>query len=235
VNPAGAGFRATPSGAATRGPRRPWSYALPVLGLVVVVVALLSSSVGSTSASLVDTSKSSVAGGADTVTRYLHVYSQSTDPDGLTGYYSRQGATPAQPAATGSDFTLSANLGGVGLPDNLTATSVFTVAVVSPLPRSLANVTVAATLVADAGTGLQPLRKVSITDIDGTSGSASRVLTAGQKVQFTVGIHANGSYPADTQLIPHVLITVTYSGFSTTYYQYDVPVKVYTGTGAGPN
>ena len=50
---------------------------------------------------------------ADSPDNYLRLYSQSTDPAGLTGYAVKRLSTPAVPAATGADATLAVSLGGL--------------------------------------------------------------------------------------------------------------------------
>ena len=49
---------------------------------------------------------------ADSPANYLRLYSQSTDPAGLTGYAIKRTPAPLVPAATGADATLAVALGG---------------------------------------------------------------------------------------------------------------------------
>jgi hypothetical protein len=99
---------------------------------------------------------------------------------------------------------------------------------------AITQVTVTATLLADPATGFQPIDSVGFA-IAGNSARTTPV-TLGKNVKYQLNLHLQmtGSQNG-TQYAPKVLITVTYSGFTTTYYQYKVPVKIYAGSGAGPN
>ena len=65
---------------------------------------------------------------------YLRLYSQSTDPAGLTGYAIKKQLEPAVPAATGANVTLAVALGGYKNQNTTTITRVFTLQALSPLP-----------------------------------------------------------------------------------------------------
>lgn len=56
-------------------------------------------------------------------------------------------------------------------------------------------------------------------------------LGAGLKRQANVRLRLNSpSTPLGTVLRPHVLVTVTYSGSAASYYVYDIPLQVTTGS-----
>jgi hypothetical protein len=209
----------------------------------IIVLAIGLGAVFFSGAAFTDSSISTVNGGGDSLTRYLALYSQSTDPNGNTNYATRRGSVPLVQAATGQDSDvatdLAVNLGGQGRTNGRAIQRMFTLLVEpAPLPRGLTSITVAATLVPDAG-GLQPLTAPLIANLNHTGGAATRNNVApNTQLEFncTVRTRRQDGFATNTQYTAHVLITVTYNGFTgSTYYQYDVPVKVYTGAGAGPN
>ena len=79
---------------------------------------------------------------ADDASNYLRLYSQSTDPSGLTGYALKRNATPAVPAATGAGATLQVRLGGYKNMAATTVSRVFTLQAQSPLPAGVTSLTV---------------------------------------------------------------------------------------------
>jgi hypothetical protein len=200
------------------------------LWIAALAIIALSLAVGVTRmsrASFSDSSQSTVNGAADTIGNYLHLYSQSTDPVPPAVTYETQQGT-ATPAATGMDGTLAVNLGHVGKKSKMTVAPVFTFVPVSPLPRTLGSVTVTLALVADPS-GWQPLQGAVITNLNGSGALNPRTITPGQKLAFQVQVKITPPFPDDVWLTPHLRVTVTYAGFATTYYQYDVPITMYTG------
>jgi hypothetical protein len=164
---------------------------------------------------------------------YVRLYSQGSDPDGLTGYATRNGSAPVTPAASGVDRSLTAHLGGYDNVNNTDVFRVFTVKAATSLP--VASVTVALTPVADAATGGQPISQVYFSTVGSTANAGvSATLTAGQKRQVNVRVRTR-TLTANTLYAPAVRVTVTYPGFTGTFFSYDVITKVYDGPGAGPS
>jgi hypothetical protein len=208
---------------------RTWFLVLLVVPAALAVLL----SVHASGASFTRASDSTISVTTATTNGWLHLYSESTDPDGLTGYYIRNASSPAAPAATGVDRTLAVNLGGqIG---KQTRFRVLTIKTPSTFPDgTVTQVTVTASLQADPATGFQPMDKAGFDTIGQTSQTSVVTLAADTKYQLNVHLQMSGSQ-SGTQYVPRVLITVTYTGFTTTYYQYSVPVKIYAGNGAGPN
>ena len=71
---------------------------------------------------------------ADSPRNYVRLYSQSTDPAGLTGYAVKKNSSPSVPAATGTDDTLKVALGGYKNQSALVISRVLTLQALSPLP-----------------------------------------------------------------------------------------------------
>jgi hypothetical protein len=174
---------------------------------------------------------------ADSPANYLRLFSQSTDPAGLTGYGTKRLSSPVVPAATGVDATLQANLGGYKNQGATTVTRVLTLQALNPLPAGVASLTVTPTLAADPATGKQPLTAVSISNLDGSGSGPGATLTAGAKRQLnlTVRTQPNSQFPGNNMLhTPTVTLLITYPGYSGSFLNYTVPVSVWDGNGAGP-
>ena len=174
---------------------------------------------------------------ADKPSNYLQLYSQATDPSGLTGYALKRNATPAVPAATGASATLQVRLGGYKNQSATTVSRAFTLQALSPLPAGVSSVTVTPSLAADPVTGKQPLTAVSISATNGTGSAPTATLTAGAKrqVNITVRTQPNSAFPGNNVLhTPRLTLLITYPGYSGSFLNYSIPVSVWDGNGAGP-
>jgi hypothetical protein len=171
---------------------------------------------------------------ADSPANYLRLYSQSTDPAGLTGYATKRNSNPAVPAATGADLGLGVALGGVKNVNGLAITRVFTLQARSPLPAGASPLTVTASIAPDPLTGRQPLSLVSFSNLNGTSPSVTTTLTAGVKKQVNMTV-VTRSFPGNNRLYTATLtLRVTHPGYSGTFLSYVIPVTVWDGNGSGP-
>jgi hypothetical protein len=191
--------------------------AASLLGLVVGLLLVPASGAVFTSSC-----DSLVGATADCVQNWLHLYSQATDPNGLTGYYLENGTT--NPAATGADNTLSVRLGTVSVTTTVTANRVLTLATVSVLPIG-SSVTVTATLQSDPNSGIQPITAFGFAPIGNTGTSSSVTLSAGAKYQANLKFRVSGMSRGQT-CYPKVVITLKYSGLTATFYQYVVTLSV---------
>jgi hypothetical protein len=169
---------------------------------------------------------------ADSVTGFLRLYSQSTDPDGLTGYAIRRLSNPPVPAATGSDLTLVANMGG--FPDQnkkYAFPRTFTLKAPGVLPYGVTQITVTVAFFPDPVTGEQPLQDVNLAPLGNNGGNGTIVLAAGQKVQGNVTVGAHKRFQLGATYTADIRLTVTYTGGPAGYYVYDIPC-VMTDAGA---
>lgn len=203
--------------------------------LLAVAVALGAIAVPASGANFNSRSTTKVAASADATANYLRLWSQGTDPAGLTGYATKTDSSPAVPAATGSDVALKVAAGGHKNDPGTTLNRVLTVQAVNPLPTGVGSITVSASLIADPG-GRQPIAGYSLSPTSGTPASPSVSLTAGQKAQLNLTFRLkNTIFPGNNVLYtPIVLITVTHAGYSGNFLSYRVPVGVWDGNGAGP-
>jgi hypothetical protein len=162
---------------------------------------------------------------ADAASNYLHLYSQTTDPAGLTGYAVKQGSSPSVLAATGSDLGLALQLGGwknVG-----TMNRVLTLQASATLPA--ASITVTTTV---PPVPAQPVSAATIAAVGSLGGTTSVTLTPGAKRQLNVTLAKlpgnNALYRGTIQLI------VTWTGYTGTFLTYSVPFTIWDGNGGGP-
>lgn len=170
---------------------------------------------------------------ADDPVRYLHGYSQSTDPTGLTAYATRSGSSPVVPAAAGTDRTLDVDLGKYKNSNDTTITRVLVVAAPNPLPTGLTSVTVRVALAADQPSGLQPVVGTTFAAANGTgtcSGS-SVSLTAGQRCQLnlTINTRVNQGFSNNSSYTPTLYLIANFTGYTgSSFLDYAVPVTVST-------
>ena len=202
--------------------------ALAVLGLAAAVTSFAGASF---------TAQSTNAGNAlsaDTTSNYLGIYSQVGNPGGLTGYAVRKGMSPSTPAASGTNDDLAVNLGGYNDVNATNANRVLTLTTPAALPSGVTSVTVALSVVADPTTGIQPISDYNIATTSNSSPAKTVTLGAGTTRQVNLAIKTKG-LTGNLQYVPQLVVQVTFNGYSGGFLSYVVPVKVYDGTGAGPN
>ena len=169
---------------------------------------------------------------ADSPGRYLHGYSQATDPTGLTPYAAVSGS-PAVPAATGVDSTLSVNLGSYKNVATATITRVLVVAAPNPLPSGITAVTVRIALAADPTSGLQPITATTFAAANGTgtcSGSTVS-LAAGNRCQLnlTITTRVNQGFSNNSSYTPVLYLIANFTGYTgSSFLDYPVPVAIST-------
>lgn len=171
---------------------------------------------------------------ADGPDNYLRLYSQATDPAGLTGYAVKRGSSPVVPAATGASDTLAVALGAWKNENGTTLARVLTLQALSPLPAGASPLTVTAALSADPVSGRQPLSQLTFSDTSGANAAATATLVAGAKKQLNLRVVTKGFPGNNTLLRPTITLTVTYPGYSGTFLSYAIPVGVWDGNGSGP-
>jgi hypothetical protein len=199
-----------------------------VLLLALALAALAAGAIGFSRASFTTTSQTQIGASADHVHNWLHLYSQSTDPAGLTGYKTQRVQTGVGPlVATGADETLSLAMGGIrGNNTSYSFNRSFTIQTPATFPNAtITQATITATYVVDSATGKQPLRDVRFAS--GTGGNNPVTLARNTKYQANVRMRASGTgWVVGTIYRPHLIITVTYTGGPTGYYVYDIPLAV---------
>lgn len=174
---------------------------------------------------------------ADSPAAYFHVYSQSTDPGGVTGYATRRGSSPAVLAGTGVDDTAAAHMGGWR---NQTATyvdRVLTIKAPAAFPAGVTQLTLHGLRGVDPATGEQPITAGRFQRMDDTGGGATITLSPGEQVELDLEVTMRPpDFPTTgtgLTYTPTVTVWATWTGYTDDFYAYIVPVKVFNGTGAG--
>ncbi len=196
---------------------------LLILGvaLVLAACAVTGGVVATSSATYTAASSSTASASVAGVSDFLHLYSQtSPDPEGLTGYYNQAGVVPTTLAATGTDRTLTVNLGKQPNTNTVEA-RVFTIKAASPLPSGVTSITVA---ISDTNDPSNVINSSGFATVPGTTRTTSVTLTAGQKMQCN--LRTNVPKPSGTVYTPSLVIKVTYSGYTGAMFTYTVPVTV---------
>jgi hypothetical protein len=204
--------------------------------LVVLLALIAVVSAPSSGADFNDTSRNTASIATDNSANYLRLWSQGTDPAGLTGYATKKGSIPLVPAATGADNGLAVALGAYKNENGATLTRVLTLQALDPLPAGVTSLTVSGSRDADAASGLQPLTGLSFSPLGGAPTSSTVTLTPGQKVQLNLSVSTKSNvFPGNNTLYrPTVNLTVRYPGYAGDFLTYAVPVSVWDGNGAGP-
>ena len=200
-----------------------------LLGATVALVASVPSS-GADFTALSSNPGNTVT--ADSPGRYLHGYSQATDPTGLTPFAAVSGS-PAVPAATGTDSTLSVNLGSYKNVTTATITRVLVVAAPNPLPSGITAVTVRIALAVDPASGLQPITATAFAAANGTgtcSGSTVS-LAAGNRCQLnlTITTRVAQGFANNSSYTPVLYLIANFTGYTgSSFLDYPVPVAIST-------
>jgi hypothetical protein len=210
--------------------RRVWIAAS--LGLLVVAAALVVSLGGTAAsgASYTTTSQSTVTASADRASNWLHVYSQTTDPDVQTGYARRRGVNGVwgPPAATGQDEGIVVDMGD--FPDKKITVDfirVFSIKTPAVFPDpAVTQITVTLSELPDPTSGEDLIVGPELTPFGQTTGAVQTVvLAANRKYQFNVGIRARKRFELGRSYYPRVVLTLTVAGISN-YYRYEIPLEV---------
>jgi hypothetical protein len=190
-----------------------------LLGLATLAVAVVGTATDVSQASFTTSSQSTVTARAESISAWIRLWSQSTDPSGLTGYATRRVQSGVAPlCATGADEALTCTMGGIRTNTTYTFNRTFTLEGVIPFPDpSITTVTIQYTLIADGSTGLQPISGVTFTSVNGST----------RKFGVNVTLRTTGSgWVTNRTYTPKIRLTMTYTGSPASYFVYEVPVSV---------
>jgi hypothetical protein len=205
---------------------------LIALGLLALAaLAALGAGVARTrtsTAAFTTTSSSRLEATADHVHRWLNLYSSATDPQSEIGYADQVG-NPA-PAATGQDedLVVDFDIPGGG---NYTHSRVCKVRTADAYPETgVSAVTVTVTIAPDPATGLQPVSKYGV-DAWGAAPTYTKTIAGwgvGTRRQLNLQTKFPGKkYTPGTTYEPTVIVTLTFTGLTTAYYQYSIPIRIH--------
>lgn len=213
--------------------RRVWIPALFALLALAAALAVVAIRTQASGASFSTASDSAVTASADSESSWVRVYSRATDPDAgdLAGYANQYNVTPATPCATGQDDAVGITMGR--FPTWTSATYQFTRVITLKTPPAfvdpaISQITVTTSLVADSGSGRQPLANALLTPVGGAGGSTSVNLAPNRKVQLNLQVTTTWWWVLlyGTTYRPHVRLIVSFPGAPAGYYVYDYPVLV---------
>lgn len=209
-------------------PRNPFHLGdTPGLILLVALSALIGARLLSEGSAASFTSHSANTANhvaAADVASWLTLDSQASRPAGCSHYAQQAQSSPSLPAASGLSDSLAVNLGTV-TNQKLTFVCVFSKSTPASFPESLSNVSVTLSATADQSTGIQPLSDYYFADdADNYLGRSTNEPpgTTGHVDVVVNTRHLSGTY------IPHLIISVTYAGFSGGFLSYQIPVTVAT-------
>jgi hypothetical protein len=198
--------------------------------IAVAAVAAAASHTRSSSATFTTSSDCSITASVDTAGNWLHVYSESTDPQLETGYARRRlvGGGEGDPAAAGQDADLSVDLGD--FPDKNTMFSfdrVFSILTPDAFPDgSVSQIAVTLALLPDPTTGDLPLQNGTLTPFGSTSrGSTTVTLGPATKYQFNVRVKVRKKFELGQTYFPRVRLSLTVSGVAGAF-TYEFPLGV---------
>ena len=211
--------------------RRVWIAA--TLGLLVLAAALVASLGGTAAsgASYTTTSQSTVTASADRASNWLHVYSQTTDPDGQTGYARRRGVNGVWglPAATGQDEGIVVDMGD--FPDKKITVDfirVFSIKTPAVFPDpAVTQITVTLSELPDPTSGEDLIVESRAHAVRADHrGRPDRGAGGEPQVPAQCGHPGAQALSARPQLLsPRVVLTLTVAGISN-YYRYEIPLEV---------
>jgi hypothetical protein len=137
------------------------------------------------------------------------------------------------PAATGTDSTLSVNLGNYKNIITATITRVLVVAAPSSLPSGITAVTVRVALAADPASGLQPITATTFAAANGTGTCSGSTVTlaAGNRCQvnLTITTRVNQGFTNNSSYTPVLYLIANFTGYTGSSCLDDgVPVTIST-------
>lgn len=208
---------------------------------LLVLAAILAASLfaSASDARMNATTKNTGTIGADAPDAYFHVYSQSTDPGGVTGYATRRGSSPAVLAGTGADATAAVHMGGWRNQNATYVDRVLTIKAPATFPAGVSQLTLHGLRSVDPATGEQPITAGRFQRMNDTGGGATITLSPGEQVELDLEVTMRPpDFPpsgpgSGLTYTPTVTIWGTWPGYSDDFFSYIVPVKVFNGTGPG--
>ena len=201
-----------------------------VLATLAVLAVAATAALAASRASYTTGSQSIITASAESISDWLSVYSQGTDPDTLGGYAHQQNLALQPLIATGQNTGLVLNWGSY--PD-LNKTFTFSRVLTFKTPATafpdpaVTQVNVTVTLLPDAS-GTQPLRNAYVDLASGTGFTNSVTMGLNQKAQLDISLRTKKNpWDAGDTFRPHIVLTLTYAGGPATYYVYDFTTLLY--------
>jgi hypothetical protein len=199
------------------------------IALAAATLALCAGAVGFSGAYFQDTDTSPQPVSADAPARWLHLYSQESDPLQRTGFAPAENDASA-PAATGTDERLEVDLGHRVAQGGWTKVErAFVIAAPSALPGGATSVKVAAGIVNEPA-GDRPLHELKLRPVGANPPDPHGTVTLSAGDQRQVDFKVNSAPPGPaTTLTSLIRLRLEFPDGST--MRYDVPVELCTAIG----
>ncbi len=166
----------------------------------------------------------------DTVSNWLHVYSEGKDPQGDTGYARRRevGGAEGPPAATGADGSLVVDLGD--FPDKnkrYDFVRVFSLRTPDSFPdATISQIRVTVSVLPDPETGDNILQGAELTPFGSTAGAVqTATLGPGIKYQFNVTVRQRKKFTLGQTYFPLVRLSLNVGGVADAF-AWEFPLEV---------
>ena len=205
---------------------------LALVALVLVASALAghAASTRPSAATFTTSSQSDVTASVDTVSNWLHIYSEGTDPAHATGYARMRLANGAAGpvAATGQDKAIAVDLGD--FPDKKTLgrfDRTFSIQTPTSFPDpAVTQITVVLSLLPDPASGETILTGQDLSPFGTTAGPVQTVtLGVNRKYQLNVDVQMRKRFQLGRTYYPRVVLSLTIDGVANAF-QYVIPVQV---------
>jgi|tagenome__1003787_1003787.scaffolds.fasta_scaffold20975821_5 hypothetical protein len=200
----------------------------PFVIAVVTLVAASTFAVGFSGAFFQDTDTTPQTVTADHPNHWLHLYSQSSDPQSRTGYAPKADST--DPAAIGTSAALTVDAGHRSVAGPWPAFDrAFVLSMPATLPNGATSVQVTATLANPDTHPTQPLQNLTLSALDGSATPNPETLHPGDERQVNFHVDTTGLGVA---ALYHAFIVIRLDFSDGSFLHYRVPVDVCTAVGA---
>ncbi len=204
--------------------------ALAVLALIAAALAGLTARTRPSGATFTTSSQSDVTASVDTVSNWLHLYSEFWDPQGDAGYARRRevGGADGLPAASGVDDSLVVDLGD--FPDKnkrYDFVRVFSLRTPDSFPDpAISQISVTVSVLPDPATGDKILQKAELTPFDSTAKAVqTATLGPGVKYQFNVTVWQRKKFTLGQTYFPLVRLSLNVGGVADAF-AWEIPLEV---------
>ena len=210
--------------------------ALAALVLITGALAGFAAQTRRSAATFTTSSQSDVTASVDTVSNWLHVYSEESDPLGETGYARRRevGGADGLPAASRADDSLVVDLGD--FPDKnkrYDFVRVFSLQTPSSFPdAAISQISVTVSVLPDPAKDDNILQGAELMPFGGTTGAVqTAILGPGVKYQFNVTVRQRKKFTLGQTYFPLVRLSLNVGGIADAF-SWEFPLEV---TDAGGN
>lgn len=198
--------------------------------LLVVALAGFAAHTRASGATFTTSSQSDVTASVDTVSNWLHIYSQSTDPAHMSGYALRREIDGADGplAASGVDDALVVDLGD--FPDknrSFDFVRVFSLQTPGSFPdASISQIKVTVSVLPDPATGDAMLQGAELSPFGRTTGAVqTATLGPGVKYQFNVTVRTRKKFALGQTYFPLVRLSLSVGGVADSFV-WEFPLEV---------